>query len=252
MASALLVATAVSNAAAPRGLLDHALCCGLGPSSINGEGGFDPAADPLLGRHRLPPPGAIAAPVAAAVSIPGSDTFASELPAAATATATSGDTASAAPAVEPAVPAAPLRVPTEMVEGHLRVGFDVLGGYPFKLSKEAAAAGPAADVLPQIPDVIRQLDGRKVLVTGFMLPMTMEGTLTTEFLLVANSMLCCYGVVPPMNQWMVVKMARGGVRPQQDVPLSFLGILRVQPRYDDGALSAIYHLDAERIWAPKS
>lgn len=150
----------------------------------------------------------------------------------------------------------PLQKPTEVVSGHLRVGFNVLGGFPFELSKsEAAAAGTAdakqaADVLTRIPSVVRELDGQKVLVSGFMLPMKMEGMLATEFLLVANSMLCCYGVVPPMNQWMVVQMKKGGVKPQQDVPLAFFGTLRVKPRFDGGALSAIYQLEGDRMQGP--
>jgi hypothetical protein len=57
-------------------------------------------------------------------------------------------------------------------------------------------------------------------------------------------MLCCYGVVPPMNQWITVRMAKKGIAPQQDVPVQILGTLRIQPRVENGALSAIYHLDA--------
>lgn len=152
-------------------------------------------------------------------------------------------------------PAEPLRIPTELVQGHLRLGFNVLGGFPFELTKAEAAAAATdeavAEILARVPAEIRALDGRKVLVTGFMLPMKMDGPLTTEFLLVATSMLCCYGVVPPMNQWIVVRMVRGGVKPQQDVPLSFFGTLRVQPRYDAGALSAIYHLEGERMQVPR-
>lgn len=162
--------------------------------------------------------------------------------------------ATGAAARPPNAPVEPLRIPTELVEGHLRLGFNVLGGFPFELTKAEAAAvaseEAAAEILARVPAEIRALDGRKVLVTGFMLPMQMEGPLTTEFLLVATSMLCCYGVVPPMNQWIVVKMARGGVKPQQDVPLSFFGTLRVRPRYDSGALSAIYQLEGDRMHVP--
>lgn len=242
-AAGLLTGVELSAAAGmPRGLRDHSLCCGLRPGSINGDGFFEPGADPLLDRHRLPPPGTVADAPPAPV-IPGSDGFATEIPG-----------GFAAPA-DQAAPAARLEIPTEKVDGHLKLGFNVLGGYPFQLTKEdakAAAATPdAAAVLAQIPDAIRELDGQKVLVSGFMLPMKMEGLETTEFLLVANSMLCCYGVVPPMNQWMVVRMKKGGVKPQQDVPLSFFGTLRVQPRFDGDALSAIYHLEGDRPYTGK-
>lgn len=205
-----------------RGLKDHSECCAIGLPSIhaNADGTFDPAPDPVLSRRRAPAP-----------PVPATTTSVPE-----------------APAELP-----PLKLPTAKVENHLDVGFDFLGGYEFKLTKEQAASFAADDkaalaaVNAQIPGLVRQLDGQKVLLTGFMLPMKMEGAVTTEFLLVANSMLCCYGVVPPMNQWVTVKLPPGkGVKPQQDVPLQFFGTLRVQPRIENGALAALYHLDATK------
>lgn len=231
-----LLATSLALAALPsapaqitglRGLKDHSQCCAIGMPSIHGntDGSFDPAPDPVLNRHRAPAP---PAPVNhSAVAAP--------------------DATSAA---ETADEFPPLKFPTAKIDGHLDVGFDFLGGYPFKLTKAQAGAFASADptalaaVQDQIPELVRQLDGRKVLLTGFMLPMKMEGALTTEFLLVANSMLCCYGVVPPMNQWITVRMTGKGLQPQQDVPVQVFGTLRVQPRIENGALAAIYHLDA--------
>lgn len=185
------------------------------------DGSYDPMPDPVLGRLRAPaPPAPSTAP---------------------------------APSLDAPVEYPPLKLPTARVDGHLEVGFDFLGGYSFNLTKEQAAAfateekAALAAVDTQIPELIRKVDGQKVLVRGFMLPMKMEGALTTEFLLVANSLLCCYGVVPPMNQWITVKMPPGkGLTPQQDVPLEIFGTLRVQPRVENGALNAIYHLEGTR------
>lgn len=209
-----------------RGLRDHTLCCAIGMPSLHGaDGSFDPAPDPVLSRHRAPAPPPPAAEPAKAVAAP------TELP--------------------------PLKAPETVVEGHLEVGFDFLGGYPLALTQEQAAAVGAGDqaalaaVNAQIPDLVRALDGKRVMVTGYMLPMKMEGTLTTEFLLVANSMLCCYGVVPPMNQWLTVAMTKGGAKPQQDVPTQVFGTLRVRTRIENGALTALYHLEGDRVRLPK-
>ena len=224
-AAALIAASALpAQITGLRGLQDHSLCCAIGMPSLHGnsDGSFDPSPDPLLSRRRAPAPGSGAVPAPAVAS--------------------TGDTA-------PVPEYPPLKLPTERVNGHLDVGFDFLGGYEFKLTKEQAAAFAAEDqaalaaVESQIPDLVRSLDGKKVLVGGFMLPMKLEGALTTEFLLVANSMLCCYGVVPPMNQWITVKMEKQGLKPQQDVPMQVFGTLRVRPRVENGALTAIYHLD---------
>lgn len=206
-----------------RGLKDHSQCCAIGMPSIHGnaDGTFDPAPDPVLSRRRAPAPPAPAS-----------------------------DASTAAAPIDDPTEFPPLKLPVAKIENHLEVGFDFLGGYPFKLTKEQAAAFAADDksaldsVNTQIPELVRKLDGQKVLVTGFMLPMKMEGPLTTEFLLVANSMLCCYGVVPPMNQWITVKMTGNGLKPQQDVPIQIFGTLRIQPRIENNALSAIYHLEA--------
>lgn len=263
--SALLLGTAAIlapplAASLPRGLLDHSICCGPKPS-MNAEDFVEPGYDPMRRRLRYttptPPPDAAAEPFA----LPASDGFVSEVPHAAPppalALAATPPAPLPPPDTAPPAPPRPLVAPTEKIEGHLRVGFDVLGGYAFQLSKEDALVSGtggepavAARALGQIPEIVRKLDGQKVLVTGFMLPMKMEGPLVTELLLVANSTLCCYGVVPPMNQWIVVKLAKG-VKHQPDVPVQVFGTLRVQPRFDAGALSAIYHLDGDRMRAPK-
>jgi len=245
-----------------RGMRDHSLCCAMGMPNIHGvDGSFDPAPDPVLSRRRapappVPPSSSAPSPVSSVehgINIPGVDTFVRETPA--PVTAAPEHPGEAVAAVEPTYP--PLVLPTRRIDGHFDVGFETLGGFAFKLTKTQATAIGGADasalaaVNAQIPDVIRQLDGRKVVVTGYMLPMKMDGALTTEFLLVANSLLCCYGVVPPMNQWATVKMQKRGVASQLDVPVQVFGTLRVQTRIENGALSAIYHLEAERTRLPK-
>jgi hypothetical protein len=258
----------VAQVTGMRGMSDHSLCCAIGMPNVHGiDGTFEPAPDPILSRRRAPAPPPPATPAGAKapvgstnglhVDIPGTDTFVRE-----TAVVNrdvendSDDLAAEIDALaEPEYP--PLQMPKRKTEGYLDVGFETLGGYAFKLTKAQATAVGAGDaaalaaVNAQIPDLIRQLDGKKVMVTGFMLPMKMEGTLTTEFLLVANSMLCCYGVVPPMNQWITVKMTKRGVKPEQDVPMQVFGTLRVKTRVENGALAAIYHLEADRTRQPK-
>ena len=127
-----------------------------------------------------------------------------------------------------------------------RVGFDRLAGFPFTIPTPPATAN---QVLRQIPDDLRALDGKTVVVTGFMLPVRVEAGITTEFLLMSSSQLCCFGVTPAMNAWIAVKMPKG-TPAKQDVPLSFRGRLRVAPQWDDGWLSSIYQLEAEALDRP--
>lgn len=137
---------------------------------------------------------------------------------------------------------------------YLTVGFDQLAGFPFvtpPIQTDAPAAAPKADLMRQVPDAVKKLDGQKVVLTGFMLPTKIEQGLATEFMLLNSPMLCCFGVTPSTNAWVVVKMPKGAP-PVQDVPLSFSGRLHVQEQWDNGWLSSIYQLDAESAVKPRT
>ena len=140
------------------------------------------------------------------------------------------------------------------IDGYERVGFDRLASFTFT-PPEADPAKP--DTPPpsganQIPAKIKALDHQKVAVTGFMLPIKMDGSLVKEFLLVKDPMLCCYGVMPKVNEWIVVKMVGTGVKPLMDIPTTFEGKLRVGEMYDNGYLTGLYLLEGERQADTKS
>ena len=129
-----------------------------------------------------------------------------------------------------------------------KVGFDRLASYVFTPADidPAKPAMPPPSAANQIPEKIRALDRQKVAVTGFMLPVKMEGGLVKEFLLVKDPMMCCYGVMPKVTEWIVVKMAGSGVKPLMDTPLTFEGRLRVGEMYENGYLTGLYLLEGER------
>jgi hypothetical protein len=136
-------------------------------------------------------------------------------------------------------------------DGYLRLGFDRLAAYKFTMPPYDPAAEP--DRQPptgeeQIPDAVKAWSGRKAIVTGFMLPVKMDGGLVVEFLLVKDPMMCCYGVVPNMNEWIVVRMAKG-VRPLMDVPISFYGVLKIGAMFENGYMVGIYLLEGEKMGA---
>ena len=147
-----------------------------------------------------------------------------------------------------------LGVPAPEVEnGYLRLGFDKLASYKFVPPAFDPGADPKA-VPPtgneQIPAQVMGWSGKKAIVTGFMLPVKMDGGLVTEFLLVKDPMLCCYGVMPNMNEWVVVRMVKGGVKPLMDVPLSFEGELKVGAMYENGYMTGVYLLNGEKMLTP--
>ena len=96
-------------------------------------------------------------------------------------------------------------------------------------------------------EVIRRLDGRKVVLSGFMLPLKLENGFATEFFLLSNSSLCCYGITPEMNEWIHVRMRDEGLPAVQDVPVFLAGKLRVQARWEGGYLTGIYEMDGHGL-----
>lgn len=127
--------------------------------------------------------------------------------------------------------------------GVYQVTFEHLSAYEFVAPPDEKQA-PEAE--KQIPAPVKALDTKKVAVTGFMLPVKMNEGLVTEFLLVKDPMACCYGVMPRVNEWVVVRMNGKGVPPLMDVPITFEGTLKVGQIYEGGYLTGLYLLQGER------
>jgi hypothetical protein len=154
----------------------------------------------------------------------------------------------AAPAPAPAAEFAVITQP-EMEDGYLKIGFDRLAGFKFVPPEFDPAANP--NVTPptgneQIPDIVKSWNGKKAVVTGFMLPTKLEKGKCTEFLLMISQMACCFGATPNINDWIVVRIPQG-VPVMMDVPVSFYGVLKVGATFENGYLTGIYELEGERM-----
>ena len=197
-----------SSLAAPfgKGPLDHSLCCGIRTPIDGGEFGRDPLAgwtpgtltsgdSAMLPRHARPAPAAIRATPTITPTPP-----------AASITATAPAPAAPKPAAPimrlPGPSLAALDGPLETVGGYAKIAFSQLAGFPFNAPLQAITPGQTPpDVLAQVPAAIKRLDGKKVVLTGFMLPTKMENGLAKEFFFLSSSQLCCYGVTPNVNTW---------------------------------------------------
>ena len=158
----------------------------------------------------------------------------------------------AARAAEGATPAdaPPATISEPAVEnGYLKLGFDQLAAYPFTPPPFDPAADPKATPPTgeeQIPAIVKGWNGKKAVVTGYMVPVKMDKGLVTEFLLMRNTMACCFGTVPNMNEWVVVKMKKG-VQPMMDVPVAFYGQLKVGAMFENGYMTGLYELEGEKM-----
>ncbi len=196
------------------GLMDHMLCCGLG-----GPAGFDGAPS----RERSQPVVAQATP---AVHVPAA-LGVSEL-----ASLTQLTAAEKAPE------------PIREVDGYRVIDFAYLSDFTLDVPGYDPNVSPEESlrrVDAQIPAAIKHHDGARVQVTGFMLPVKMDGLLVSEFLLMRDQMMCCYGVVPRLNDWIVVTLAKP-VRYTPDVPVAFRGKFTVKAQQEQGFITAIYSM----------
>ncbi|MDB6126775.1 MAG: hypothetical protein JWM35_671 [Verrucomicrobia bacterium] len=105
----------------------------------------------------------------------------------------------------------------------------------------------APGVNGRIPPNVQALDGRKVRITGYMLPVRMENGLVKDFLLLRNQMMCCFGRQPEPNEWVVVRMKGKGVQSQMDTPMAFYGTLHVGEMFENQVFEGLYELDGEKI-----
>lgn len=129
------------------------------------------------------------------------------------------------------------------------VGWDRLAGFAYAAPAYEADQDEAAIIAEaesQIPAEIKALNDQELAVTGFMLPVRMDGGKVVEFLLVSDPMVCCYGAIPKLNEWVSVRLA-SGIEPLMDVPLTFAGSFKVGPVLDEGYLTSIYELDNAKL-----
>ncbi len=165
--------------------------------------------------------------------------------------AQSADNSTAATPAPPADPTAPLAptAPPQVENGYLKLGFEHLASYTFNPPPFDPAANPTATPPSgeeQIPPAVKSWNGRKAMITGYMVPVKMDKGLVTELLLMRNTMACCFGSVPNMNEWVVVKMKKG-VQPLMDVPVAFYGELKVGAMFENGYMTGLYELDGEKM-----
>lgn len=131
------------------------------------------------------------------------------------------------------------------------VNFYRLSGFSYPIV-DASTGATAAEIeasrqQDKIPAAIRFYHGKPVALTGFMLPITLEGGLATKFILMRDTNTCCYGNVPNINEFVIVTMKGKGARPVQDVPVTLLGTFHILERHDDGYLLPIFEMTGDRL-----
>lgn len=131
------------------------------------------------------------------------------------------------------------------------VGFDKLSTFQYDVPEEVGEVkADAPDPDKQIPATVKELNGRRVSLKGFMLPLKVEQGLVTELLIMRDQSMCCYGTVPKINEWVSVKMTGRGVKPVMDQAVTMMGTLKVGAIRENGYLVGIYEMAGEKMAGP--
>ncbi len=153
-------------------------------------------------------------------------------------------------------PSVPLSYPKQ--GDYYQLSFDVLAGFPagtpdISDTPSSAALPRASSVKTDVPQSVRALDGRKISVVGFMIPMAMDQDGVSSFILAQSRMTCCYGLVPKLNQWIYVTMQPGKMTSQlMDVPITVYGTLGVGQRFDPQNRGwCLYRMVSDKVELPK-
>ena len=112
------------------------------------------------------------------------------------------------------------------------------------------SAWPYEDGLKGMPKKVKDLHGKKVLMSGFMLPID-EVRDIKEFLLVQSLWSCCYGQPPDINGIVRVVMPKGKTPDYFFDPLKIIGTFKVEATSIDNYCVDIYQIEVESLEALK-
>ncbi len=137
---------------------------------------------------------------------------------------------------------------------HDTAGFDKLAGFPFNVTDDMIigvgdAVANSREIAGQIPESVKVLNEKEVSTTGFMLPTKVDAGKATEFLLLKNQSMCCYGLTPNLNEYVSVRMTGPGVTPVMDRLITVTGKLRVGEIRQSRLLVGLYQMDGDKVAA---
>jgi len=100
-----------------------------------------------------------------------------------------------------------------------------------------------------LPESLRELDGKDVALDGYMLPLEWEGKEVRSFMLVRDMASCCFGGMPMPDEWVEVTMAAGRTTEYFPyIPVLVTGALSIGGEVDDlGYVTGAYRLTAVSV-----
>ena len=147
------------------------------------------------------------------------------------------------------IPAVDWSKPDTVEDGFIRLGYDKLSSFKYDVYEVYSETNSGRALLKSddvIPPLVKACDGRRVTVTGFVLPLRTRRGLVTEFLLLRDQGTCCFGTRAKINHFIRVNYP-AGFKHGPPVPWKVSGTIRVGEIYIQGYLTGIYQMDAEQV-----
>ncbi len=135
------------------------------------------------------------------------------------------------------------------IRDYTAVSFNVLSNFQLDLN-DLDAIGDRTEAeyaASKIPPEVKALDGKRIMISAYMLPLRYEKDGVVEFLGMANTTSCCYGSEPKLPEIIAVKMKTGTTQSLMDSPLFLFGTLRVGPVETDGFVTAVFSMECDRV-----
>lgn len=132
--------------------------------------------------------------------------------------------------------------------GVLQLSFDDLASFDYVDHSQYLSFNiDEHEVNGQIPESFMALDGEIVEVEGFMVPVDVEAGKVYSFILTNSTLLCCFGIMPNLNEWMWVEMEEGKSTDWfNNIPILVRGKLEVGEEIEDGIIISLYRMTADR------
>ena len=139
---------------------------------------------------------------------------------------------------------------------YLDASFRILGGYYYEVPYPdffGASQKPPDPPKDQIPKPILELNGEKVAIQGFMVPLDVSREGIETLVLLRTQVACCFGDVVAMNEWIYVEVdPEKPVTFYTDLPITVYGTLEVGEEIEDGVVLSVYRMKADDVVKPET
>jgi hypothetical protein len=138
--------------------------------------------------------------------------------------------------------AAPMSVRAADSE-YQEINFTVLSAFDYDLPDPLEQSSKLN--LNQVPARVKNLNGKKVSVRGFMLPLDIQPDGVSLFMLNASFDMCYFGAPVRMNEWILVRMKPGKKATFSHLAFRVSGVLEVGEEVKNGRVQSLYRMQAD-------